>query len=80
MATLTMTPTTHGQTNDNAIEHGQTHKFDPHNQQKPTAEAQPTKTHRSTTTNKNPPDHNQQKPISRIHDPQPEHRPTISQA
>ena len=44
MATLTMTPTTHSQTNDDAIKHNQTHKSNPHNQQKPT-KAQPTKTH-----------------------------------
>ena len=80
MATSKVTLTTHGQTNGNAIKHSQTHKFGPYNQQKPTAKAQPTKTHRSTTTNKNPLDHNQQKPISRIHGPQLEHRPTISQA
>ena len=57
-----VTPTTHGQTNDDAIEHDQTHKSDPitnknpleQNQQKPTAGAQqPIKIHR-ITTNKNP--------------------------
>ena len=44
MATLTITPITHSQTNDDTIKHNQTHKSNLHNQQKPT-KAQPTKTH-----------------------------------
>ena len=57
-ATPMVTPITHGQTDGDAIEHDQTHKSDPHNQQKPIVGAQPKKIHRSTTTNKNPQENN----------------------
>ena len=60
-----MTPMTHNQTDGDTIEHGQTHIFDPHNQQKPTR-AQPTKTHITNSR-------------FMTHDPQLEYRPTISQ-